>query len=125
MSTAVAELDDLFRALASEPRRRIVDHLTAGPTTTPRLGEHFRFSKQALNRHLVTLEDAGLVERSRVGRVDRVALVPDRLDGLTRWVDQVQLAWEDNLDRLGAVLAELEATESETNRETTTGEDPR
>ncbi|MGI9613715.1 MAG: ArsR/SmtB family transcription factor, partial [Acidimicrobiales bacterium] len=52
-------LDRLFSALASQPRRDIVDHLATGPATTPEIGRRFDFSKQALNRHVVALEEAG------------------------------------------------------------------
>ena len=103
-TVGVPGLDALFSALASAPRREIVTHLTSGPTTTPEIGRRFDFTKQALNRHLVALEDAGLIERRLAGRVHTVALVPGRLEGVTDWADEIRAAWEANLDRLGAVL---------------------
>ena len=102
------ELDALFAALASGPRRAIVAHLTTGPSTTPELGRRFPFSKQALNRHIVALEDIGLIERRLDGRVHTIALVPDRLAGVTEWTDHIRSAWSGNLDRLGAVLDDME-----------------
>lgn len=107
-ATVASDLDSLFAVLASEPRREIVMHLATGPTTTPEIGRRFSFSKQALNRHIVALEQAGLVERELDGRVHRVALVPDRLDGVNQWTGRIQAAWSENFDRLGAVLAEME-----------------
>ena len=110
--TAVADtrpapgLDALFSALASAPRREIVSHLADGPTTTPEIGRRFDFTKQALNRHLVALEDAGVIERRLDGRVHTVHLVPGRLGGVTDWAHEIRVAWSANLDRLGAVLAE-------------------
>ncbi len=101
-------LDALFSALASAPRREIVSHLADGPTTTPEIGRRFDFTKQALNRHLVALEDAGLIERRLDGRVHTVQLVPGRLSGVTNWAHEIREAWNANLDRLGAVLAEPE-----------------
>ncbi|MEL6892463.1 MAG: helix-turn-helix domain-containing protein [Actinomycetota bacterium] len=107
-----ATLDAMFSALSSGPRREIISHLTAGAITTPELGAHFAFSKQALNRHLVALEDAGLVRRELIGRVHVVRLEPAPLTELTEWADTVRTAWNTNLDRLGDVLAELEEEES-------------
>ncbi len=107
-ATADAELDALFAALASGPRRAIVAHLTTGPATTPELGRRFDFSKQALNRHIVALEGTGLIERRLDGRVHTIALVPERLDGVTHWTDHIRAAWSGNLDRLGAVLDEMD-----------------
>lgn len=120
MSVPVAatdeSLDALFRALASGPRRQIVAHLTEGPTTTPALGERFSFTKQALNRHVLALEDVGLIARRRDGRVDRVALVPESLREVTNWADAIHAAWEGNLDRLGDLLAALDDSESDNDR---------
>lgn len=99
-----ATLDPVFDALASEHRRRIVSILTAGPTDTPTLGQRFDLTKQALNRHLMVLEQAGLVERKLQGRVHRLELVGDPLDQVTGWVSQVRRGWEANLERLDQLL---------------------
>lgn len=107
-------LDQLFSALASQPRRDIVDHLASGPATTPQIGRRFDFSKQALNRHVVALEEAGLIRRSLEGRVHHLSLVPDQLNGVAQWADQVRRAWSANLDRLGNVLAEQGPDDVET-----------
>ena len=109
MATATEDdLDSLFSVLASAPRRQIVAHLATGPTTTPEMGRRFAFSKQALNRHIVALEDIGLIKRRLDGRVHTIALVPERLAGVTLWTDRIQTSWSSNLDRLGAALDEME-----------------
>jgi DNA-binding transcriptional ArsR family regulator len=97
-------LGAVFAALANEPRRKIVARLSRGSMTTPAIGRQFRFSKQALSRHVGVLEDAGLVERRSHGRVHELALVPAPLDGVTQWVDEVRRGWNANLDRLDALL---------------------
>ena len=101
-------LDVVFGALANEPRREIVARLARGPMTTPEIGRYFRFSKQALSRHLSVLDSAGLIERTSKGRVHILALAPDRLSELTTWVAEIRRGWESNLDRLGDVLKESE-----------------
>jgi DNA-binding transcriptional ArsR family regulator len=93
-----------FDALASEARREIVARLAHGPSTTPEIGRRFGFSKQALNRHLVVLEDVGLLARTLVGRVHELRLVPTPLDEVSSWIETVRSAWGANLDRLGQVL---------------------
>lgn len=101
-----ATLDPIFDALASEHRRKIVDLLVGGPLDTPTLGERFSISKQALNRHLSVLEDAGLVSRRLQGRVHELTLVTEPLDGITDWVSQIRRGWETNFDRLDQLLQE-------------------
>lgn len=97
-------LDPIFDALSSEHRRRIVSILAAGPTDTPALGRRFDLTKQALNRHLTVLEQAGLVERELQGRVHRLELVDEPLNQVTDWVSQIRRGWEANLDRLEQLL---------------------
>lgn len=94
------ELDDVFGALSSTARRRIVARLADGPATTPEIGRQFSFTKQALNRHVHVLEQAGLIERRLDGRVKRIALVPQRLTTVSRWSEEIIAAWSANLDRV-------------------------
>ena len=104
MTTDNAVLDRVFDALANEPRREIVARLSRGPMTTPDVGRHFGFSRQALSRHVSVLEAAGLIARTPRGRVHELALVAAPLADLSRWVDIVRQGWEASLDRLGDVL---------------------
>jgi DNA-binding transcriptional ArsR family regulator len=97
-------LDAVFDALANEHRREIVARLARGSMTTPEVGRHFGFTKQALSRHIGLLEDAGLVSRTLRGRVHELELVPRRLDSVERWVFELRRGWTGNLDRLDEVL---------------------
>jgi DNA-binding transcriptional ArsR family regulator len=102
----VAALDAVFDALANERRREIVMRLARSPMTTPEIGRHFGFTKQALSRHLAVLESAGIVSRRARGRVHHLALSPQRLDGVVRWVSELRRGWAASLGRLGEVLDE-------------------
>ncbi len=104
MTGDAAVLDAVFDALANEPRREILARLSRGPMTTPEVGRHFGFSRQALSRHVGVLEDAGLIARRPRGRVHELTLVPAPLASLSRWADRVRAGWEASLDRLGDVL---------------------
>lgn len=101
-----ATLDRVFDALANESRREIVSQLSSGSATTPELGRRFTFTKQALNRHLQVLEEAGLVERQLRGRVHELRLVGTPFDELSGWAATVAENWNHNLDRLGQILKE-------------------
>jgi DNA-binding transcriptional ArsR family regulator len=104
MSAEGAALDAVFEALSNDRRREIVTRLAGGPMTTPEIGRHFGFTKQALSRHVGLLESAGLVSRTLHGRVHELALVPRRLDGVVRWVSELRRGWAASLDRLDEVL---------------------
>src|SRR3954465_11172348 len=55
-------MDAVFKALADESRRKLLDrlHKTDGQTLTE-LCEHLDMSRQAVTKHLVLLEDANLI----------------------------------------------------------------
>ena len=60
---------DLWRALASPWRRRLLDLLRRGPATTGRLAEQMpELSRFAVMQHLGVLADAGIVVAERRGR---------------------------------------------------------
>lgn len=115
MATA-ALLDRTFDALANEHRRDIVRRLRGGPIDTPTIGAEYPMSKQALHRHVVVLEEAGLITRRRSGRTQRLELSPEPLGEVTRWVDEIRRGWHASAERLGALL--------ETDTDTETGGDP-
>lgn len=104
MKAEGAALDVVFDALANERRREIIKRLARGSMTTPEIGSHFGFTKQALSRHVGLLEDAGLVSRTVHGRVHELVLVPRRLDGIVDWVSELRRGWAASLDRLNEVL---------------------
>jgi DNA-binding transcriptional ArsR family regulator len=101
-----AALDAVFDALANDRRREIVMRLARSCMTTPEIGRHFGFSKQALSRHLSVLERAGLVSRVASGRVYHLALAPQRLESVVDWISELRRGWAASLERLDEVLRE-------------------
>jgi len=73
------QLDRVFDALASRPRREILAYLSKSELTTTELAERFPMSAPAISRHLSVLENAGLVQSRRLGQRVLYALVPDNL----------------------------------------------
>ena len=61
-------LDKVFEALASKPRRQILAYLTEVELSTSDLAEKFGISAPAISRHLSVLENAGLVSSERRGQ---------------------------------------------------------
>lgn len=93
MSEAAPQLDRVFSALASAPRRAIVERLAQGPTTTPELQQDFEFSKQALSRHLRVLEEAGLTQREVQGRLHVLSINAESLSQLSQWIEVRRRTW--------------------------------
>jgi DNA-binding transcriptional ArsR family regulator len=102
----VARVDEdlVFRALADPTRRRLLDLLfDRQPQTLTELGTEIEMSRFGVAKHLVVLEDAGLVVSRRSGREKLHFLnpVPIRLIH-DRWISRYTEASV-------AALAELKA----------------
>jgi DNA-binding transcriptional ArsR family regulator len=96
------ELGLVFGALADPTRRLMVERLLRdGSTSVPSLSAELPISRQAVAKHLSTLDQAGLVERvPGPGREVRYQLRATALQPATNWLDSAQSAWSDRLDRL-------------------------
>ena len=64
----IMELDRIFDALASRPRRQMLAFLSQTALTTSDLAARFPMSAPAISRHLSVLEHAGLVAGERQGQ---------------------------------------------------------
>lgn len=62
------QIDKVFEALASGPRRQILAYLSEAELTTSDLAERFAMSQPTISRHLSVLETAGLVSGERRGQ---------------------------------------------------------
>jgi DNA-binding transcriptional ArsR family regulator len=61
--------DELWAAIADPSRRRVLDLLVSnGDVSASWLAGHVPFSRQAVSKHLVVLEHAGLISRRKKGR---------------------------------------------------------
>lgn len=73
------ELDRVFDALASKPRRKILAYLSEVELSTSDLAARFEISAPAISRHLSILENAGLVTSERKGQFVLYKLNADSL----------------------------------------------
>jgi DNA-binding transcriptional ArsR family regulator len=100
----VEDLDMVFHALSSEPRRAMLDALTAGERTVGDLAAPFEMSLAGVSKHLKVLEGAGLVVRRTEGRTTICTLRAAPLADASDWVRHYERFWEDALDRLQALV---------------------
>lgn len=70
---------DAFKALASEPRRRILNHLAGGPMTVGEIAEKFDMALPSISKHLSVLKEAGLVREQKRGQFVLYDIVADNL----------------------------------------------
>ena len=100
MVTNDQQLDLVFGALADTTRRRILARLAVGEATVGGLAAPFEISRPAISKHLKVLERAGLIHRTRDGRVRRCELEAEPLHKASEWVERYREFWEGRLDAL-------------------------
>jgi len=104
----VPSQDAVFRALADPSRRAIFERLTRGEAPVKDLTARFEISQPAVSQHLATLRAAGLVAERREGRLVYYRVEPRGLRPLVDWIAHYQAFWLDRLDRLKAMLEEMD-----------------
>lgn len=68
-----------FKALSSEPRRRILNHLAAGPMTVSEIAAQFDMATPSISKHLSVLKEAGLVHEQKRGQFVIYSVAADSL----------------------------------------------
>ena len=94
-----SDLDPIWKALADETRRKILDCLRDGPKTTTQLVEQFPgLSRFGVMKHIQVLRDSGLVNTREEGRtrVNSLNAVPIRRI-YERWVSKFAEHWAKTL----------------------------
>jgi DNA-binding transcriptional ArsR family regulator len=61
-------MGDIFKALVSEPRRRMLNLLAGGPMTVGEIAQHFDMELPSISKHLSILREADLVRQQKRGQ---------------------------------------------------------
>jgi DNA-binding transcriptional ArsR family regulator len=100
-----AELDRIFSALADPTRRAILQALTRRPATINEIAQPFPVSLNAISKHVMVLERAGLVRREIKGREHHCWINARPLSEATQWLEHYRQFWERRMDALEAYVA--------------------
>jgi len=102
------ELDAVFAALADSTRRGILESLSKGDRAVSELAAPYGMSLPGFMKHLRVLEDAGLVSRTKEGRVVSCALEAQPLKEASVWMSRYEKFWTEKLDSLARYLYQQE-----------------
>ena len=106
MPRSRVNIDRVFHALGDPRRRAIVEKLSEGPISVSRLATPLDITLAAVVQHLQVLEESGLVQTEKSGRVRTCRIEPAGLSAAEQWIADRRSLWEQRLDRLGELLAE-------------------
>jgi DNA-binding transcriptional ArsR family regulator len=104
-------LDATFAALADPTRRAILSRLAAGEASVTDLAKPFKMSQPAISKHLKVLERAGLISRGRDAQRRPCRIEAKPLAEADDWLEEYRRIWEENFQRLDALLDELKTQE--------------
>ena len=110
-------LDRTFAALVDPTRRAILARLEREESASvSALARPFAIKLPAVMKHLDVLDAAGLITRSKVGRVVTVRLAPEPMREAMDWLRRYERFWSASLDRLAAYAESKEAEMQEKER---------
>lgn len=72
-------MERAFKALSSNPRRRILNHLAAGPMTVSEIASHFDMAMPSISKHIAILHEARLLHRQKRGQEVIYSIAADNL----------------------------------------------
>jgi DNA-binding transcriptional ArsR family regulator len=100
-----ARLNRIFSALGDPTRRLILRALAQHPATITEIARPFRFSLNAISKHVMVLEEAGLVHREIRGREHHCRIDARPLREANDWLEHYRQFWELRLDALELYVA--------------------
>ncbi len=100
-------LDRTFAALADPTRRALLEQLGVRQTmSVSELARPFSISLPAVMKHLDVLSDAGLISRTKTGRVVACEFQAAPMEDAMNWLNRYLSFWSEQLDRLAAFVEE-------------------
>ena len=111
-----ARLDASFAALSDATRRGVIEQLGRADASITELADKFHMTLTGMKKHVVVLEQAGLVTTKKHGRVRTCRLGPRRLAEETAWLERYRQRWDARFDELDKVVEELKRKEKADGR---------
>jgi DNA-binding transcriptional ArsR family regulator len=98
-------LDRTFAALADPTRRALLARLNSGMSASvSELARPLPMSLPAVMKHLDVLSDAGLIRRTKTGRIVACELTPEPMENAMNWLNRYLRFWSEQLERLAAFV---------------------
>jgi DNA-binding transcriptional ArsR family regulator len=112
------QFDRSFAALADVTRRGVLVQLGRCERSVGELASAFGMTLTGMKKHIGVLEDAGLVETEKLGRVRMCRLGAKRLEAERQLLADYQALWASRFAGLDKVVAELKRKETGRDRQT-------
>ena len=98
-------MEAVWRALADESRRTMLQALAGGPATAGDLADLLPIARPGVSRHLRVLREVGLVDVRQDAQRRIYSLRPEPLAEVDAWLAPYRNLWEGRLDALQTEIA--------------------
>lgn len=100
------KINRIFKAIADPTRREIFHVLmvASAAMSLTQISKQFDISRQGITKHIMLLEDAGLVKTSEQGRERFCEANPTPLNEIKNWLSVYDKFWDDKLHMLDQYL---------------------
>jgi DNA-binding transcriptional ArsR family regulator len=96
----MSDVQAVFRALADPTRRQILMDLSAQDMTIAQVSERFHITRSAVKKHLIILEQGGLISVHANGRERINQFEPAALQAAQEWLSTFEHFWDNKLSAL-------------------------
>jgi DNA-binding transcriptional ArsR family regulator len=100
-----------FAALSDVTRRGVLEQLARADASITELADKFDMTLTGMKKHVVILEQAGLVTTEKIGRVRTCRIGHCRLEEEAAWIERYRKLWDARFEALEAVVEELKRKE--------------
>lgn len=111
---------DVFQAIADPTRRAIISMIARESMNLNAVAENFDISRPAISKHIKILTECGLIVINQQGRERYCEAKLDKLNDVSKWVEQYRQFWTTKLDSLEAYLDTLQEKKKKSPRKTGT-----
>lgn len=98
-------LTQILKAASDPTRRSILTHLAQeGPARVTEIAARFDISLNAVSKHIMVLEAAGLVSRRTQWREHLIEVQMAPLAEIDRWFTSLRSVWDQRLEELDLII---------------------
>lgn len=101
---------DVFQAIADPTRREIINMIAHKTLNLNSVAEKFDVSRPAISKHMKILTECGLVVVTQKGRERHCEARLEKLNEVSKWIEQYRKFWESKFDSLENYLNKLQKT---------------
>jgi len=99
---------DVTQAIADPTRREIINVIAHHSMNLNAVADKFDVSRPAISKHIKILTQCGLITIKQVGRERYCEAKLQKLNEVSRWIEQYRVFWNTKLDALENFLASEE-----------------